>query len=82
MEMKINRSTNYNLIAYIVFLCAGIYFSFIASSIESGPMFICLAFIFDPFDQKTSFYKRPIWQQIIFYSHFILLALSLAYLLL
>jgi len=75
MEKKVKTaaaSKNFNIVGYIVFLIAGIYFSFIAVDKSTGPMFLFLAFIFDPYDQTVSFYKRKPLEQATLYAHLIL----------
>jgi hypothetical protein len=77
---KTENGKNYNLLGYVVFIAAGIYFTFFSSNMSNGPLFLWLAFIFDPFDQKQAFYKRPRWQQIIFYCHVVLAIFGFIYL--
>lgn len=71
-EKAVSPSRNFNIVGYVVFLIAGIYFSFIAVDKSSGPMFLFLAFIFDPYDQTISFYKRKPLEQATLYAHLIL----------
>jgi len=75
-EVKINKkSESYNSIGYWAFVVAGVFFTFFATDDFTGPMFLCLAFIFDPFDANVPFGKRKKWQQIWLISH-VIVALS------
>lgn len=53
---------NLNRPAYILFLLAGIGF-LISKNFSQATIFFGLALVFDPFDTKMSFNKRPFWQQ-------------------
>lgn len=56
------RIWNLNKPAYVLFILTGIGF-LIAKNISQAAIFFGLALVFDPFDIKMVFNKRPFWQQ-------------------
>lgn len=64
MEAAKPMSKNFNRVAYCIFLAAGLYFC-ITKDYTNAVIFWGLAPIFDPFDQKISFSKRPLYQRVI-----------------
>lgn len=64
MEAAKPMSKNFNRVAYGVFLAAGLYFC-IRKDYTNAVIFWGLAPIFDPFDSKVAFSKRPVYQRVI-----------------
>lgn len=64
MEATKPVNRNFNRVAYCIFLAAGLYFC-ITKDYNNAVIFWGLAPIFDPFDQKISFGKRPVYQRVI-----------------
>lgn len=58
-----SRNGKWERAAYAVFLLAGIYF-LIRPDYGTAVVFWGLAPVFDPFDAKTPFGKRPLYQRI------------------
>lgn len=71
MEKELTtQKTNYNFNkhGYIAFVMAGIAFLFLKEW-SNVIIFIGLALVFDPFDTKLPFPKRPLWQRLILIGH-------------
>lgn len=58
-----SQNTRFQKTGYVVFVLAGIYF-LIRKDYSNAVIFFGLAPIFDPFDVKTPFTKRPLYQKI------------------
>jgi hypothetical protein len=73
MENTINevKKGNFNILGYVAFVIAGLYFSISNPSDSNGPMFLMLAFIFDPFDVKVKWSDRKNWQKGLLITHLI-----------
>jgi hypothetical protein len=54
----------FNRILYIAFVLLAIYYFLISPDKMQGVSMLGIALIFDPFDQKVAFDKRPIWQRV------------------
>ncbi|MEO6547741.1 MAG: hypothetical protein ABIN94_07060 [Ferruginibacter sp.] len=66
MTTETNTKTaikNWNKPAYIALLLAGIYFV-IVKDLSQAAIFLGIGLVFDPFDQKLPFPKRPWYQQV------------------
>ena len=69
-ETKATRPVqNWNKPAYKAFVLIGIYFM-IVKDFGQGSSFLGNALIFDPFDQKITFTKRPFYQKLLLFVHF------------
>ncbi len=69
-ETKTTRPVhNWNKPAYIAFVLIGTCFLF-TKDFSQGVIFWGLALVFDPFDQKVMFKKRPVYQQAWLFIHF------------
>lgn len=74
MEKELTtQKTNYNFnkYGYIAFVMAGIAFLFLKEW-SNVIIFIGLALVFDPFDTKLPFPKRPLWQRLILLAHLVI----------
>ena len=65
---------NYNKVAYVIFIAAGISF-LIAKDLSQAVVFWGLALVFDPFNINQPFQKRPLYQRCWLIAH---LAITLA----
>ena len=77
MEPKTNTkpvARNINKPAYIFLLLMGIFF-LIKKDFSEASTFWALALVFDPFNIKVAFSKRPFYQQALLFIH---LAITLA----
>ena len=74
-------SAGWNRIAYITFVLAGILFTLWGSDRTQGPVFLALAFIFDPYDASVAWTDRPRWVKLLLFTHLGLAAASLGYVL-
>ncbi len=70
-SIKEVKTHNYNIVGYVAFVAAGLYFSISNPSDSNGPMFLMLAFIFDPFDVKIKWIDRKNWQKGLLISHLV-----------
>lgn len=71
MEASANTKTStgkFEKIAYTVFVIAGIYF-LIRKDYSNAIVFWGLAPIFEPFDAKVPFAKRPLYQRVWLFVH-------------
>lgn len=74
MEATANKKTGtgkFEKIAYSIFVLAGIYF-LIRKDYSNAVVFWGLAPIFEPFDAKIPFGKRPLYQRIWLITHVII----------
>jgi len=65
------NSHNFNKVGYITFIVAGIIFMFLKDW-SNVIIFIGLALVFDPFDTKVPFPKRPLWQRLLLLGHLVI----------
>lgn len=71
------QNIRFQRVAYGVFLLAGIYF-LIRKDYGNAVLFFGLAPIFDPFDAKIPYGKRPLYQKIWLMIHVTITMVSLA----
>lgn len=50
-----------NILGYLAFTLAGLYFAFLSNAPSQGPLFLCLAMVFDPYDPLVKWAERPLW---------------------
>jgi len=64
-ELKVSEhSKSFNKLGYWAFVIAGLFFLFFSSDKSNGVMFLCLAFVFEPFDDKVPFKERTLKQRV------------------
>jgi uncharacterized membrane protein YczE len=62
-ETKKDLSVNWYRFLYVAFVLFSTYFLFVSKDLSSAVSNLGIALIFDPFDQKMSWAKRPAWQR-------------------
>ena len=62
-ETKKDYSVNWYRFLYVAFVLFSAYFLFVSKDLSSAVSNLGIALVFDPFDQKMSWEKRPIWQR-------------------
>ena len=62
-ETKKDYSVKWNRTGYGLLVLLSAYFLFISKDLSSAVANLGIALVFDPFDQKTTWSKRPIWQR-------------------
>ncbi len=73
MTTETNSKTaisNFNKPAYAVFVLTGLFF-LVKKDFSQATIFLGLALVFDPFDIKVAFNKRPLYQRIWLIVHFV-----------
>jgi hypothetical protein len=66
MTTETNSKTairNFNKPAYAVFVTTGLFF-LLRKDFSQATIFLGLALVFDPFDVKVAFNKRPLYQRV------------------
>lgn len=69
-----------NIIGYLAFTLAGLYFAFLSNDPSQGPIFLCLALVFDPYDQAVKWSERPLGVRALLVIHCIVAIISLIHL--
>lgn len=72
-------SQRWNIVGYLAFTIAGLYFSFLSNDASQGPMFLCLAFVFDPYDRSVKWGDRPMWVRALLLVHCIVAIVALVH---
>jgi hypothetical protein len=62
-ETQKDYSGKWNRIGYGLLVLLSAYFLFISKDISSAAANLGIALVFDPFDQKVTWAKRPLWQR-------------------
>jgi hypothetical protein len=66
-----------NILGYLVFTLAGLYFAFLSNDPSQGPLFLGLALVFDPYDQAVKWSERPFWVRALLLAHCIVAIIAL-----
>jgi hypothetical protein len=69
-----------NILGYIAFTLAGLYFAFLSNDPSQGPLFLGLALVFDPYDQSVKWSERPYWVRTLLLAHCIVAIIALVHL--
>jgi hypothetical protein len=69
----------FNRIAYGLSILLALYFLFISKDVSQAAGTLGIALIFDPFDQKLSFGKRPVYQRAWLIIHLVCVLALLGY---